>query len=76
MNLHKVLGKGAVIFSNEETDMLITWDGAIGFEVFAGKFNGDYDNIHGFYREVKTLDAAKEVARMWFQEHATFNPGP
>ncbi len=76
MNLHQILDKGAVLFSDEETDMLIVWDGKIAFEVFAGKFNGDYDNIDGFYREVKTMEAAKEVARMWFREHATFNPGP
>ncbi len=76
MNLHQVLDKGAVVFSDEETDILVAWNGGIGFEVFAGKFNGDYDNIDGFYREVKTLGAAKAAARLWFQEHSTFNPGP
>ena len=76
MDLHEILGQSVVIFSDKDSDMLISWDGRIGFEVFAGKFNGDYDNIDGFYREVKSLEAAKEVARMWFREHATFNPGP
>ncbi len=76
MNLYQILNKNAVVFGDEESDMLITWDGKIGFKVFAGKFNGDYDNIDGFYREVKTIEAAKEVARLWFHEHATFNPGP
>ncbi len=76
MNLHRILDKGAVLFGDEETDMLIVWDGKIAFEVFAGKSNGDYDNINGFYREVKTMEGAREAARMWFREHATFNPGP
>ena len=76
MNLHQILSKSAIVFSDEKTDMLITWDGRIGFEIFAGKFNGDYDNIDGFYREVKTVEAAREAARMWFHEHTVFNPGP
>ena len=76
MNLHQILGNAAVIFSDEKSDILLAWNGEIGFEVFAGKFNGDYDKIDDFYREVKTLAAAREVARIWFQEHASFNPGP
>ena len=76
MNLHQILDSAAVVFSDAETDILITWDGKIDFCIFAGKFNGDYDKIDNFYREIKMLDAAREAARMWFQEHAAFNPGP
>ena len=76
MNLHQILNNTAMIFSDKETDIIITWDGLIRFEIFSGKFNGDYDNIDSFYRKVSTLAAAKEAAHMWFQEHSTFNPGP
>ena len=76
MNLHQILIRDYLIFGDEETDILIAWNGVDTFNIFSGKFNGDYDNIDGFYRKVKTIEAAKEVARIWFQEHATFNPGP
>lgn len=76
MHLHRILAQDYLVFSDEKTDMLIAWDGTTGFNVFSGKFNGDYDNIHGFCHEVTTVEAAREVARMWFQQHATFNPGP
>ena len=76
MNLHQILARHYLIFSNEETDMLIAWDGGCAFSVFFGKFNGDYDNVDDFYREVKTVDGAREAARAWLQEHSTFNPGP
>ena len=74
--LHEMILTGAVIFADKETDITITWDGSICFTIYAGKFDGDYDNIDSFYREVTSLQAAQQVAKMWFQEHSTFNPGP
>ena len=76
MTLEQMVMHGVVVFANQKTDIAIAWDGSIHFEIYSGKFDGHYDNIDSFYREVKTLPAAKEAAKMWFQEHSTFNPGP
>ncbi len=76
MELEEIVGVGAVVFYNRETDILIAWNGEIEFPVYAGKFNGDYDQIDSFYRDVQSVAAAGKAAEMWFQEHATFNPGP
>lgn len=76
MELYAIVQQGAVVFLHRETDILITWDGAILFQVYAGRFDGNYDHIDSFYRELKSLAAAQEAAKMWFTEHGTFNPGP
>ena len=76
MQLHEIVEQEAVVFLDKETDILISWDGGIKFEIFSGRFDGHYDNIDSFYREVKSVSAAREAANMWFREHGTFNPGP
>ena len=76
MTLEEMVAHGAIVFASQETDIAVAWDGGIHFEVYAGKFDGDYDSIDSFYYEVQTLPAAKEAAKTWFQEHGTFNPGP
>jgi len=76
MELQDIVGAGAVVFYNRETDILVAWDGGIEFPVYAGKFNGDSDRIDTFYKDVHSVAAAAKAAEMWFQEHATFNPGP
>lgn len=76
MKLAEIVQKQAIVFLDSETEILIAWNGQICFEVFAGKFDGNYDLIDSFYQEIKSLAAAQEVAKMWFQQHGTFNPGP
>ena len=76
MKLVEIIKHNAVVFLDEETDILISWNGEILFHVFAGKFDGSYDNIDDFYHKVTTLAAAKTAAEMCFQEHSNFNPGP
>ncbi len=77
MTIEQIIDEfGAIVFLDQETDLLIAWDGRVHFEIFAGKFDGNYDKIDAFYREVKTIHTAKTVAKMWFDEHAIFNPGP
>lgn len=76
MLLAEMVADGAVVFADAETDIVIVWNGEIGFTVYAGKFDGHYDNIDSFYHNVQSLAAAKTAAKMWFQEHSTFNPGP
>lgn len=76
MRIHKIVESFAIIFLDEETDILVAWDGSINFQVYAGKFDGDYDLLDEFYKEVKTMPAAREIAKMWFHQHAVYNPGP
>ncbi len=76
MHIGEIVEKGAIIFLDKETDILIAWDGRIDFRVYAGKFDGDYDLLDEFYKEIKTMPAAREVARMWFHDHSVYNPGP
>lgn len=64
------------MFGDEDTDILIAWDGKIEFTVFAGRFNGEFDLIDTFHRSLVSLEAAREASRRWFHAHATFNPGP
>ena len=40
MNLHQILARNYLIFSDEETDMLIAWDGGHAFGVFFGNSMG------------------------------------
>ena len=77
MKLDEIIQKfGAIVFLDKKTDILIAWNGEIQFEVFSGRFDGNYDHLDTFYKIVKTVDAAMLVAQNWLQEHATFNPGP
>lgn len=76
MTLHQIIDHGAVVHTDAETDILICWDGGIHFKVFAGTFDGNYDYIDDFYQGTATLAAAKAACKMWFDKHATFNPGP
>ncbi len=67
---------GAIIFLDKETDILIAWSGEIQFDIFSGRFDGNYDHIDTFYKMVKTLGAATVAASSWLDEQARFNPGP
>lgn len=76
LTIHEIIKKTNVIFSKQDTDMLIAWDGGIVFEVYAGRFDGSYDCIDSFYQKVSDIGSARACADTWYQEHARFNPGP
>ena len=76
MTIYEILETKVIVFADKESDILLAWNGQIEFEVYAGRFDGNYDSIDSFYREVSSVITAKEVAKLWFQEHSTFNPGP
>ena len=76
MELEEIVAAGAVVFYSKETDVLIAWDGESGFLVYAGKFNGDYDAIDSFCRNVQSAAAARTAAGLWFRERTVFSPGP
>lgn len=77
MKIDEIISQfGAAVFLDKQTDMLITWNGEIQFEVFSGRFDGNYDHIDTFYKMVKTLNAATLAAQSWLEEHTQFNPGP
>lgn len=76
INVHDVIHHGAIVFSDEETDILLAWDGALKYSVFAGRFDGRYDLIDTFYRDTSNLEASRIITREWFRSHGTFNPGP
>ena len=76
MHISEIVEKGAILFLDKESDILITWDGQINFAVYAGKFDGDYDLLDEFYKDIKSMAAAREVAKMWFQDHSIYSPGP
>ena len=75
MTIHDLVEKSNLVFSNKDTDMLITWDGGIVFEVYAGRFDGSYDCIDSFYQKVSDINAARACADLWYREHSRFNPG-
>ena len=76
LDIHEIIARNNLVFSNKETDMLIAWDGGIVFEVYAGRFDSSYDCIDSFYQKVSDIQAARACASLWYQEHSRFNPGP
>lgn len=76
INVHEVLNYGAVVFGDAETDIMLTWNGDMEYNVFAGRFDGRYDLIDTFHRETGDIKASRLITQEWFRQHATFNPGP
>lgn len=76
LDLYAITKQESVVFADRETDILLAWNGEIEFTVYAGRFDGNYDNIDSFYHDVKNVSEARIIANQWFVRHATFNPGP
>ena len=77
ISIHAILAHyGAIVFSNDETDIILTWDGTMQYNVFAGRFDGRYDLIDTFFRDGGSVETARIVAADWYKEHSSFNPGP
>lgn len=75
-NIYEITENEAVVFADQETDILLCWNGEIEFAVYAGQFDGNYDHIDSFYNNVKNMQEARIIAQQWFTQHATLNPGP
>ena len=76
LSVHEIVKKNSIVFGDKDTDILLVWDGGIGFEVYAGRFDGSYDCIDSFYKKVSDINGARACAELWYRENSLFNPGP